>query len=1023
MLNLIYGASGTGKTASLIQSIRQDIERQTRCYLLIPEQQAYISERDLPDALPENAGLYFEVVNFSSLADDVFHEYGGVVAPSVDRAVSSLLMWDTLRTLSPCLLRYGKSGGSDSALTALMLSAIEELRSSGIDINTLEEAAKSNELDVQLKNKLMDLSLIASTYHYRLEETFAADPADKLQKMARTLEKHDFFKGANIYVDSFTSFTSPEYEVLAALLKQASSVTVTLCMNGIRSHLPHLESVSDTASRLSGLASRLSIPVTSQTLSYTPGKKPRELEVLCEGIWDFSVKEENRPTIEDTERGSVRCIKCANLYEEAEAAALHISDLVMSGMRYRDIVVVVRNAENYRGVLDAAFERHKIPFFLSERTELASKPLSRLVLCALRAAAHTYRQSDVIALLKTGLCGVELPDAAMFEEYCETWHISGLKFTERLWSMNPDGLTTRISPRGKIILESANKVRAHLIEPLKVLNAGLREADTLEKMCRALYQYLVDTNVPARLSEHAKRELARGDARDAAEAVRLYTLLTDTLAYLCRCESLAKMRMNADEFISALTLLFSNSDLGSIPPSNDCVVIGSAATLRVENVRASLLLGLCEGEFPASVSDEGILTDHDKEALEALDLTFHEGQKTRNSEELFYVYRALSKPTEKLILSTVTTQTDGSSRPPSLAYHRATFLLGLKEKPFDAQKVAKADGERSPSADASALAAPLSTSPTTLYLSQSRLKSFVLCPYRHYASYILGLREPADSTPKYADDGTFVHYIFENFLNACRTEDGRLKLPPDEEIDEIADQIITGYVNSLFPIEPPTDHRLLHLFARLRRLALLMLRDILDEIKAGQFVPTDFEKGIGRKEEGALPPVTLTLSDGSKVHLTGKIDRVDVYEQDGSKYIRVVDYKTGEHKFSPGDVQSGMDIQLILYLFAYLTSAPDARAYGAQYIYAKAEKGVTHVKRSGFYLDDENLKSAETPNYSEGLRKQSAEEIAALQEDMCRTVKEIAERMLAGEAQKTPSKDACKFCPIKPHCEKACRKE
>ena len=33
---------------------------------MIPEQQAYISERDLSVRLPQNAGLYFEIVNFSN---------------------------------------------------------------------------------------------------------------------------------------------------------------------------------------------------------------------------------------------------------------------------------------------------------------------------------------------------------------------------------------------------------------------------------------------------------------------------------------------------------------------------------------------------------------------------------------------------------------------------------------------------------------------------------------------------------------------------------------------------------------------------------------------------------------------------------------------------------------------------------------------------------------------------------------------------------------------------------------------
>ena len=101
MLKLIYGPSGAGKTRLLIDLIRADIENGIRCYLLLPEQQGYIGERDLPSVLPQNAGLFFEVTSFSGLCEDVFRTYGGLTKHSIDRGLQMLLMWNTLRTLSP----------------------------------------------------------------------------------------------------------------------------------------------------------------------------------------------------------------------------------------------------------------------------------------------------------------------------------------------------------------------------------------------------------------------------------------------------------------------------------------------------------------------------------------------------------------------------------------------------------------------------------------------------------------------------------------------------------------------------------------------------------------------------------------------------------------------------------------------------------------------------------------------------------------------------------------------------------
>lgn len=1024
MLRLICGPSGVGKTELLTEAIRADILGKTRCFLLVPEQQAYISERDLPAALPQNAGLYFEVVNFSGLAEDVFREYGGVTQGSVNNAVRSLLMWDTLRTLSPLLKQYGKSAGGDATLTSLMLNAVEELRSNGIDSDRLEDAAARLPHASGLQQKLSDLALINAIYREKTESCFGNDPADKLLCMAKLLRKHRYFEGCHIYIDSFTSFTAQEYAVLREILGQADCVTVSLLTDSFRSTLPHFESTVETAKRLAKLASEVDCKVERQVLLQKISAKPRALAVIERDLWRFDLTHNTRENLSADERDAVRLTVCSNLYEEAECVALNILDLTQNGMHYGDIAVVARDTEVYRGVLDAAFERHGIPYFLSERTDLSVKPLARLVLSALRAVSRNYRNLDIMTLIKTGLCGVDFGDAAMFEEYCETWHIDGKRFTDTLWSMNPDGLTTERSPRADRILEAANRVRRTVIEPLQKLSDDLRRSPRLDERCRALYDYLAELRISEQLSARAKRELAAGQRRDAGETVRLYRFLTDTLSMLCTL--LPNAEVTVDEFIFALTLLFSESNLGSIPNLHDCVVIGSASTLRVENIKASFLLGLCEGEFPCAVSDDGLLSENDKIKLEEFGIRFDSREQMRSSEELLYVYRAMTKPREKLYLSTVAMQTDGSARTPSLAFSRVRFLLNATPEVFDAAKLRLAlELPDFTLASETVLSLPKTESAVTLRLSQSKIQTFLLCPYRYYSTYQLKLREKKDSRPSYADDGTFLHYVFEQFLRASLQEDGRLCVPLDEEIEPLADRIISAYLSEVCPMPPERmDRRLLHLFARLRRLALIMLEDILAELRSSGFTPTKFEQIIGMKGEDGLPPVVLELKSGSRVTLSGKVDRLDLYEQDGRVFVRVVDYKSGTHKFSIDDVRSGLDVQLVLYLFAALAADPDRYVpAGAQYLYANSEKGKTTIGRSGFLLDEDCVKSAadrsDDKRYTKKLLLQTMEELENLNADMRGAVCAVAERILAGEAQKTPSEDACLFCPVRDHCDKA----
>ena len=387
----------------------------------------------------------------------------------------------------------------------------------------------------------------------------------------------------------------------------------------------------------------------------------------------------------------------------------------------------------------------------------------------------------------------------------------------------------------------------------------------------------------------------------------------------------------------------------------------------------------------------------------------------------------MSKPTERLFLSTVAMQTDGSARTPSQAFLRARLLLGIEPEQFDTEAIGYVlDRPIFEKEATKALTVPPYPYGTTLSLSQSAIQTFLRCPYRYYSTYQLKLREQKDSRPGLADDGTFLHYVFEQFLRASLTEDGHLQIPPPEEIAPLADRIVSKYLGEVCPIEPERmDKRLLHIFARLQRLSLIMLRDILGELQYSRFVPARFEQRIGRGQGETLPTVELDLKNGSRVILSGVIDRVDLYEGTDQKlYVRVVDYKSGTHRFRLEDVRTGMDIQLILYLFAVLSSNRERfAAGGAQYLYATNEKGKIGIGRSGFLLESEEMQAAadtsEGAVYSKKLEKLKANDIDALAADMKTAVASVAERILAGEAQKTPSAEACQFCPVRTHCDQA----
>ncbi len=1064
MLHLILGGAGSGKSTQLTQAISADISNGKRAWLIIPEQQANLSERTILPKLPSAAGLTFTIAGFSRLAREVADRCGGGALVPMSKGLRSLAMWQNLRDLAPLLREYHTvTPRSDSNLTTLLLDTVEHLRANAVTPTMLERAAEQLPEDHALRLKLYDIALLYAAYDNTLAQAFDGHSSDEIAQLAHLLEKHDYFAGGNVYIDSFTSFTAEEYAVLRAILRQADRVTLTLCCDEEHSLNPAFESVIDTLQRIRRLCEKEHVNVVYTQLTENHRAQSDELCLLEKNLWDFSLTPQALPMPKD--RGSISLVRCTNIYAEAQATALHILDLVHHGTRYGDIAVVIRDSETYRGVIDAALERYHIPFYFSEKTPLSEKPLSRLLLCALRAVVHGWQRQDILTMLKTGLCPVSPHDVDLFEQYVSTWNINGSDFTEPTWTRNPDGYTERISERGAEILRAANRVREAVMTPLLRLYATTSQGCSLPALCAALYDFMQEMKLSDRCASLAHSELTAGYLKQAGETVRVFDTVCMTLTQISA--RLPSMTLDAEEFTTALRMMFEQTEIASVPSLHDSVTIGSAATLRVENVAVSFVLGLNEGEFPAAVKDTGLLCDAEKQQLASFGIVLDNNRDVQASNELLYVWRAMTKPSMQLFASTLRMDLDGNQKTPSVAYHRLRYLfpyLKESEREFDLSMIAPApvpvsaqqspasptDDDPTPQKQQSKTASLYQSIPPspldpsyeimhryfgdTLWLTQSRIQTFVQCPYSFYCRYLLALRERTVARVDDANSGTFLHHVLERFLRRCLNEHGEFHLPPDEAVQPLADEIINAYLLSLADTAP-ANLRTLHTFRRLRTLTLVLLRDILNELSHSAFRPRDFELQIGGKAPNAPSPYEIPLRNGRRILLGGTVDRVDCYQKDDKIYLRVIDYKSGAKEFSTDDVRHGLNLQLLIYLFS-LCRAEHAQAAGALYVATSTEDGKPTPDRTGLLLNDPDVLAAMNDewnsDYLAGISRKKddtltgraltdADEWVALEADIRETLCRIGEDMLCGRAARTPGADACRFCPLREGCPDAVR--
>ncbi len=952
MINFLFGESEAQKSAYLCERLAEDASLGISSVLIVPEQNAVGAEHMTLAALPPEAQLSLEVLNFSRLYNRVCREYGGLCYSYITKPLKHIMMWKTLRTVFPLLSEYLENAQSDHAFGATMLSAVSELKLSAVTPETLEEAAAHLEhTNPSLCSRLSDIAVIYATYNTLVAEQYS-DSADDLSRLCDILDSHAFFEGKNVYIDSFTSFTAVEHKIIDRIFKTAQNTYISIPLPYPTYSDIATASIEDSLRTLKKNANKwgghTDIPIECEDCT-----TPAPLLYLRKNLWNMALTSEQKPSCE----GRIVMECCDTSYDEAEAAAAHILELMRGGARCRDITVIVRDASKYKGIIEPALERCGIPYYFSEKTDICSLAPIKFILSALRIKQYNWRRNDVLSHIKTGLCDFPAKNADLFEEYINTWNISGARFTDGEWTMNPDGFSARLSERGREILTLANETRRILCEPLIEFFIRLEAAGTVSDMCRALYSFTEGVGLREKSRTLALRELSFGNTKSASELSSLYDVILSTLASIG--EAMGDFPASVDDFYSILKLAFDNTEIGTIPSSCDSVTVGSASMLRAGNPKYVFVLGLCEGEFPARVDESGIFAQSDREALAEQDIILGSDENMRSSDELMFVRKAFSAPTERLYLCTSLSDMNGGKRTPSLPFTRVAAMFG----DLSAHRFAAYDLDYlvpSPSASAShlrniedtasrlaaklaisehlPLVASLSDAPVEtdtcriapelvrrivgdkIYISPSSLEKYVKCPFSYYASYMLSLRQVKHGRFEANHIGDFVHYVLENVIRFALPADKDSTLPTHEQIREEIGITVRRYIELICPDNTQHSSRMEHLYARLSRLSALIIDSVLSEFSDSDFRPAFFELHIDGKD-GNPDTLTLPLDNGTAVVLKGFIDRVDIWRDGDDVYVRIVDYKTGSKQFSLSDIEYGLGTQMLLYLCAVCTSA------------------------------------------------------------------------------------------------------
>ena len=337
-------------------------------------------------------------------------------------------------------------------------------------------------------------------------------------------------------------------------------------------------------------------------------------------------------------------------------------------------------------------------------------------------------------------------------------------------------------------------------------------------------------------------------------------------------------------------------------------------------------------------------------------------------------------------------------------------------------------------------------------LSVSRLEQFASCPYRHFIDYGLRPVKQETFTFEHSDAGTFFHSALDQYMKRAASDEHWPYFTP-EQVDSYMDTICAELTEE-WNDTPLRENALGEwkgegYLRRVHRAAQVLTKFAANS----EFRTIATEQEFGTP--GGLPPIVMTLADGSHASIRGTIDRIDTWENGEGVWLRIVDNKSREKKPDPVRMATGEQLQLMIYLKAVANSMPGTRLAGALFFPVEDKEVDTAADDPG-QIESDRLKDARMKGLvtaredviramDRDIRPFSVDKVFnkdgsvsksapwAVDEDTLRVFMdkavekagELCERMRDGEIEASPGEDStgsvCRYCEYSAICRKAGR--
>lgn len=974
MLDIITGAAASGRDRTFLDMVEKAVDGDKRVLVIVPDQYSFECDKKLYDRLGAKRFNSIETKGFNRLAKEITERYAGSDSESANEQLKLIVMYKAITRLkAENSVKFYKRALDKGSFIGEALKLIRDFSRSGITPEDLHVASERS--FGSLSRKLYDLSELYSFYIEELGAAGLKDDRTNMEEAVKYAAENGSFAGMTLFIDAFTDFSYDEYKLLECMIGQAEDTVVSLALTDGGSgalYYPFAVTVR-TRQRLRSIASEHNVKINETACKEISGAANSLLllnKALCGGAIPDNAK---------CSDGSIKLITSNDVYDEAEYICSEIMRLTRrENYSLNDIAVVSRTLENSAPVLEGTFERYGIPYF-SDLSSKADESVIAIYIKSIFECviSESYRTPAILRYIKSPLCKLYDYDISDIEDYCYTWSVKGDMWKQEFVShdeKNP--VPARLEETRKQIIEPLERFKsacedADCAKICKALFALLDEIDVSAQVYSVIKRGAGDASRTETELAREYKQLWSGiigavvtinesigqEKMSLKQFYELFKLMISQMKLSQPPQKVQCIRCGRAESsrLDNVRVLF-------VMDANDGIFPADVRSEGLFTEREKQQLEALDIELESSAS-----TFADKEKLVLYSnlvlptdrlymistLVGSDGRKASPSKVIGYIEEFLSE-IEHINVSELPLDFFCTSY--RSAYYK--YLEHSKEKlavmhdPDDADPDKEEfNNEKKAAADAVAsLEAALSAneeyrqkisavknikdhaehklSPKIakelfvrdkLHLSATRIDNFYNCPFMYYCKNGLKLHPPKKIDLGKSFKGNYLHRCLERIMSTVK--DGE-KVYNDAFLSYTEEQL-KEKIHSEFLAYREEENggdygKNAAYFAELDHYEDEVLENILliqREFSDCLFIPQFFEYKLDKK--GGESILELKISDDVTVSINGSVDRADVFtDEDGKRYLRIVDYKTGSTKFELKKLYHGLNLQMLIYMLA-----------------------------------------------------------------------------------------------------------